>query len=235
MRWFWQRRARTIHCTHPRMLRCATPGVHFEATFTIGWRPALQTRPNLEDLVLSRNLERAGEIAQRFEAIEVRTAQDTINAELGAPKRTRGTGYRCLAARVELGLSESTREDLAQQQADEARIRRLRFLRTNLYKQPDLFVLDRIERQGDWPGAGLVAEWQRLARWIVAADEWWQPLLDQWEQVGQGFNDIELQNRAMLALCDALQKLKGDDASGDSAGASPSVPCPAPSEGRRKG
>ncbi|MER5495764.1 hypothetical protein ACFYXP_10430 [Streptomyces sp. NPDC002466] len=229
MRWFWQRRARTIHCTQPRMLRCATPGIHFQATFTIEWRPALRARPNLEDLVLSRTLAWAGEVAQLFPAIEVRTAQDTINAELGAPEHTRATGYRCLAARVELALSESALEDLAQQQADEARVRRLRFLRTNLYEQPDLFVLDRIEQQCDWPGAEQVAEWQRLARWMVAADEWWQPMLDQWEKVGQGFNDIELQNRAMLALCDALQKLKGDDASDDA-----SVPSPGAAEGQRK-
>lgn len=228
MRWFWQRRARTIHCTQPRMLRCATPGIHFEATFTIEWRPALRTRPNLEDLVLSQTLARASEAAQLFPAVEVRTAQDTINAELGAPEHTRATGYRCLAARVELALSENAQEDLAQQQADEARVRRLRFLRTNLYEQPDLFVLDRIEKQGDWPGAQQVAEWQRLARWMVAADEWWQPMLDQWEKVGQGFNDIELQNRAMLALCDALQKLKGDDSPDDSSVASRAA------EGRRK-
>ncbi|MFJ6602204.1 hypothetical protein [Streptomyces lydicus] len=210
------------------MLRCATPGIHFEATFTIEWRPALRTRLNLEDLVLSQTLARASEVAQLFPAVEVRTAQDTINAELGAPEHTRATGYRCLAARVELALSENAREDLAQQQADEARVRRLRFLRTNLYEQPDLFVLDRIEKQGDWPGAQQVAEWQRLARWMVAADEWWQPILDQWEKVGQGFNDIELQNRAMLALCDALQKLKGDDSPDDPSVASSTA------EGRRK-
>ncbi|MGX1116094.1 hypothetical protein RKD37_001457 [Streptomyces ambofaciens] len=228
MRWFWHRRARTIHCAQPRMLRCATPGINFEATFTIEWRPALRTRLNLEDLVVSQTLARASEVAQLFPAVEVRTAQDTINAELGAPEHTRATGYRCLAARVELALSESSREDLAQQQADEARVRRLRFLRRNLYEQPDLLVLDRIEKQGDWPGAQQVAEWQRLARWMVAADEWWQPMLDQWEKVGQGFNDIELQNRAMLALCDALQKLKGDDSSDDSSVASSAA------EGRRK-
>ncbi|MFI6348467.1 hypothetical protein [Streptomyces sp. NPDC050560] len=229
MRWFWQRRARTIHCTQPRMLRCATPDIHFEATFTVEWRPALRVRPNLEDLVLSRVLTRAGKVAQLFQAVEVRTAQDTINAELGAPEHARAAGYRCLAARAELALPEDTREDLAQQRADAARVRRLRFLREHLYEKPDLLVLDRIERQGDWPGPEQVAEWQRLARWVVAADEWWQPLLEQWEIVGQGFNDIELQNRAMLALCDALRKLIGDGETD-----TPSAPSPGVAEVRRK-
>ncbi len=45
------------------MLRCATPGIHFEATVTIEWRPALRTRLNLEDLVLSQTLARASEVA----------------------------------------------------------------------------------------------------------------------------------------------------------------------------
>ncbi|MCX4529826.1 MULTISPECIES: hypothetical protein [unclassified Streptomyces] len=209
--------------------------MHFEATFTIEWRPALRTRLNVEDLVLSRTLARAGQVARLFEAVEVRTAQDTVNAELGTPEHTRATGYRCLAARVELTLSESTQEDLAQQRADEARIRRLRFLRTNLYEQPDLFVLDRIERQGDWPGAQQVADWQRLARWIVAADAWWQPLLEQWEAIGQGFDDIEMQNRAMLALCESVKMLKGDAAADDSAVGSASMAGREAAEGQRKG
>lgn len=210
MRWPWQRRSRTIRCSQPRLLRCATPGIHFEATFTIEWRPALRTRPNLEDLVLSTALSRAGEIAQGFDAVDVHTAQDTINAELGNPRHTRADAYRCLAARVELALSEAARESLAQRRADEERVRRLRFLRTNLYQQPDLFVLDRIEQQSDWPSTHQVADWQRLARSLVAANAWWEPLLVQWEKVGQGFSDMELQNRAMLALCEALQKLTGD-------------------------
>ncbi|WP_329316253.1 hypothetical protein OG723_40355 [Streptomyces sp. NBC_01278] len=207
--------------------------MHFEATFTIEWRPALRPRPNLEDLVLSQTLDRAGAVARMFEAVEVRNAQDTINAELGTLEHTRATGYRCLAARAELTLSESTQEDLAQQRADEARIRRLKFLRTNLYEQPDLFLLDRIERHGDSPGAQHVAEWQRLARWIVAANAWWQPLLEQWEAIGKGFDDIEMQNRAMLALCESVKTLKGDDPSGDSACAL-STPCTGAVEGRHR-
>ncbi|MFD8978461.1 hypothetical protein [Streptomyces sp. NPDC059564] len=194
------------------MLRCATPGIYFEATFAIEWRPALRTRPNLEDLVLSQALSAAGEVARRFEAVEVRTAQDTINAELGTPQHTRADAYRCLGARVKLALSETARENVAQLRADEARVRRLRFLRTNLYEHPDLFVLDRIERQADFPGSGQVADWQRLARWIVASNEWWQPVLEQWESVGRGFDDIELQNRAMLALCEALRTLTDEKA-----------------------
>lgn len=179
MRWPWQRRCRTIHCSQLRTLLCATTGIHFEAMFTIEWRPALRTRSNLEDLVLSTALSGAGEIEQGFDAVEVHTAQDTINAELGSPRHSRVEAYRCLAARVELALSEAACERLAQQRADEERVRRLRFLRTNLYQQPDLFVLDRIEQQSDWPSAHQVADRQRLARLLVAANAWWDPLLVQ--------------------------------------------------------
>ncbi|MFB7360295.1 hypothetical protein [Streptomyces gardneri] len=211
MRWPWQRAARTVRCAEPRLLPCATPGIHFEATFAIAWRPALRTRPGLEELVVSRTVARAREIARQFPAIEVRSAQDAVNAELGAVQHTRGTPYRCLTARTELGLSAAARAAVAQRRADEERVQRLRFLRTHLYDYPDLFVLDRIERHGGCPGSEQVADWHRLARSIAASGQWWEPVLAQWESVGRGFTDVELQNRAMLALHDALEALNGKD------------------------
>lgn len=211
MRWPWQRPTRTIRCTEPRMLRSATPGVSFEATLTVRWRPAWRRRLNLAELVLTQTVTRAGDVAQRFTAAEIRTAQDTINAELGAPQHTRSAAYRCLAVHVDLALSAASRETVAQQQADEERLRRLRFLRTHLYEHPDLFVLDRIEQQAGCPDPQQVADWQRLARSIASSSQWWQPVLEQWEMVGQGFNNLELQNRAMLALHDALSRLKGQE------------------------
>ncbi|MEU9705242.1 hypothetical protein [Streptomyces sp. NPDC047981] len=217
MRWPWQRATRVVRCTQPRMLPCATPGIYFEATFTVEWRPALRTRPNLEEFVVSRTVARAGEIARHFTAVEVRTAQDTINSELGSGQHTCGPSYRCLAARAELGLSAEAHATMAQRQADEERVRRLRFLRAHLYDHPDLFVLDRIEQQAGCPGPEQVADWHRLARSLSASGRWWEPLLDQWQSVGRGFTDVELQNRALIALHDALRALQGEETSYQSA------------------
>ncbi|MEV7536402.1 hypothetical protein ACIQNV_38885 [Streptomyces hydrogenans] len=211
MRWPWQRAARTVRCAEPRLLPCATPGIHFEATFTVAWRPALRIRPGLEELVVSHTVARAREIARQFPAVEVRSAQDAVNAELGAVQHTRGTPYRCLTAHTELALSAAARATVAQRRTDEERVQRLRFLRTHLYDHPDLFVLDRIEQLGGCPGSEEVADWHRLARSIAASGQWWEPVLAQWESVGRGFTDVELQNRAMLALHDALEALSGKD------------------------
>ncbi|MFD8151241.1 hypothetical protein ACFV28_10885 [Streptomyces sp. NPDC059720] len=136
-------------------------------------------------------------------------AQDAINAALGQLPR-RAPSYCLLTVHAVLGLPTAAQELLAQRTADEQRIRRLRFLKENLYDHPDLVVLDQLEHHT--PGAlgdDHVAELQRLARLICSCDRWWFPLLQQWEQVGQGFTDIEKRQQAMLVLSDSLKALNG--------------------------
>ena len=212
MRWPWQRGARTTACTLPRLLPSATPGVPFEATFTIVWRPTLRRRPNLDELVRCDVQTAAAEVAAHLEATDLPTAQDTVNAALGAPGRVRTRYYRLLAAQAVLRLSLTSREQLAQRRADEERIRRLHFLKTRLYDHPELVVLDRLEHHPELLCDEEVAAWQRLARAIKACDRWWYPLLEQWETLGQGFNDTERQQQAMLALLNSLTALNGGTA-----------------------
>ncbi|MEV5801833.1 hypothetical protein [Streptomyces collinus] len=50
---------------------------------------------------------------------------------------------------------------------------------------------------------------QRLSRTIRACDQWWYPLLEQWEQLGNGFNDADKQQAAMLALLNSVTALNG--------------------------
>ncbi|MFF0225322.1 hypothetical protein [Streptomyces sp. NPDC004629] len=136
-------------------------------------------------------------------------AQDAVNAALGRLPR-RATNYCLLKVYAALGLPGAAQELLAQQAADKQRVDRLRFLKKNLYDHPDLVVLDRLEHHA--PGAlgdEHVAELQRLARLICSCDRWWFPLLQQWEQVGQGFTDIEKRQQAMLVLSDSLKALNG--------------------------
>ncbi|MFF8592768.1 hypothetical protein ACF061_15205 [Streptomyces sp. NPDC015220] len=115
-----------------------------------------------------------------------------------------------MVARAALRLSPAARETLAQRTADEYRVRRLRFLKEDLYDRPGLIVVDRLERQAaDALSGGHVAELQRLARLISSCDRWWFPVLQQWEQVGRGFRDAGMQQQAMLVLHDALKALNG--------------------------
>ncbi|MEU1708716.1 hypothetical protein ABZ478_25730 [Streptomyces sp. NPDC005706] len=136
-------------------------------------------------------------------------AQDAVNAALSClPRHT--PNYCLLSVKATLGLPSPAQELLAQRAADEQRVRRLRFLKKNLYDHPDLVVLDQLEHHA--PGAlgdEHVAELQRLARLICSCDRWWFPLLQQWEQVGQGFTNIEKRQQAMVVLSDSLKALNG--------------------------
>ncbi|MFJ3038590.1 hypothetical protein [Streptomyces tendae] len=151
----------------------------------------------------------ATETAVRLCASDVPAAQDVVNAALGALPR-RASNYCLLNVKATLGLPSAAQELLAQRAADEQRVRRLRFLKENLYDHPDLVVLDQLEHHA--PGTlddEHVAELQRLARLICSCDRWWFPLLQQWEQVGQGFTNIEKRQQAMLVLSDSLKALNG--------------------------
>lgn len=209
MRWPWQRAARTTACPYRRLLPSSTAGVPFEAAFTIVWRPTWRTRRNLDELV-RHNIHRAAiDVASRLEAADLHAARDVINAALGDTDRTHTPHYQILAVRVTLQLSSESREVLARRRTDEDRVRRLQFLKTHLYDHPDLLVLDRLERQSDPLTDRHIAELQRLARSIRACDRWWHPILEQWEQLGQGFNDPDRQQRAMLALFESLKAFNG--------------------------
>ncbi|WP_256257055.1 hypothetical protein [Streptomyces sp. MUSC 14] len=104
-------------------------------------------------------------------------AQDAVNAALGCLPR-HSPNYCLVDVKATLGLPSAAQELLAQRAADEQRVRRLRFLKENLYDHPDLVVLDQLEHHapGDL-GDEHAAELQRLARLICSCDRWWFPLL----------------------------------------------------------
>ncbi|MEU2135043.1 hypothetical protein [Streptomyces sp. NPDC018352] len=179
----------------------------FEATFTIAWRPTWRTRPNLEELVRERTIADAANVLVRQPATDVQTAQDTVNAMLGEPHRFHTAHYRLMRVRADVRLTAASHQILTQRREDEERVRRLRFLRDELYEHPSLLLLDRIERSTVPLEPRQVADWQRVARSVAASEEWWRPLLEQWELVGRGFTGAEMQNRALLVLHNALSAL----------------------------
>ncbi len=209
MRWPWRRAARTSRSAQPRLLPSATDGIAFEAMYTITWRPLWRVPPNLEETVRATVHATAAGAAVHQGASDLPAAQDAVNATLGCLPR-RASNYCLLNVRAALGLPSAAQELLAQRAADGQRIRRLRFLKTNLYDHPDLVVLDQLEHHAAGVlGDEHVAELQRLARLICSCDRWWFPLLQQWEQVGQGFTNIEKRQQAMLVLSDSLKALNG--------------------------
>lgn len=203
MRWPWQRAARTSASAQPRLLPSASEGICFEVVYTIVWRPRRRAGLHVEDSVRAHVHATAMRAAGALPVVDLPAAQDQVNAALGLPQID--ARYRLLSARAVLGLSAGAQELLAQRQADDERIRRLRFLKKNLYDRPDLVVLDQMERRVPGvPEEELVGELQRLARLISSCDRWWFPLLEQWEVVGQGFKDPWKQKQALILLKDLV-------------------------------
>lgn len=226
MKWPWQHALRTSTCSRPRLLPSATAGIDFEAVYTIDWRPRRRSPSTVEEAVRTHVHTTALHTAARLEAADLAAAQDAVNADL--PHRHLAPHYRLITARATLRLATAAQERLRQQQADEHRIRRLRFLKTHLYDHPDLVVLDQLEHHS--PGAlndDHVAELQRLARLIMSCDRWWTPLMQQWEQLGKGFTDTARQQQAMLALLDALKTLNGGSLPAGTLTPEPASPLPA--------
>lgn len=206
MRRLWQRRIRTSSCPQPRLLPSAVADICFEALFTITWRPMWRTRPNAEERLRNDIHAAAQRTATGLDPADLAAAQDTVNAALACAPDT--DAYRLVAARASLRLTPQAQESLTQRQEDNRRIRRLQFLKKHLYDHPDLVVLDRLEHHS--PGTledDHIAELQRLSRLIKSCGRWWSPLLQQWEDVGRGFTTLEQQQRAMLALLNALKEL----------------------------
>ncbi|MGW4376092.1 hypothetical protein ACWEJ7_20785 [Streptomyces albidoflavus] len=176
----------------------------------IAWRPRWRVPPNLEETLRAAVHAAVAETAVLRTASDLPAAQDAVNATLGSLPR-RNPDYILVNARATLGLPDEADALLRQWAADRQRIRRLRFLKANLYDHPDLIVLEQLERHA---ASDLrdehVAELQRLARLICSCDRWWFPLLQQWEQLGQGFTDMEKRQQAMLVLADSIKALGGD-------------------------
>ncbi|WP_051742277.1 hypothetical protein [Kitasatospora sp. MBT66] len=146
------------------------------------------------------------------------TAQDTLNAALGAPERRHSPHYRLLSAHVTLRLSTTAQETLTVRRADTERIRRLEFLKRALYDHPDLVVLDHIERTSEIPDDVRTADLQRAARAIRSCNTWWHPLLELWESLGAGFQDLETRHEAMqILLRQSVEALKAATAPPDRA------------------
>ncbi|MEU2608038.1 hypothetical protein [Streptomyces albus] len=205
----WRREPRKTTSAQPRRLASATPGIPFEAIITAWWQPKRRSRHlNLEELVRHDVTAAAGELAQYLEATDLPAAQDAINAALGNVDPTTNAHYRLVRVDVLLSLSAASREILAQRQADTERIRRLRFLKEQLYDDPALVVLDRLEHRSERPMDNEIEYIQRLARSLRANESWWRPLLEQWEQLGEGFSNTEMQHRAMTAILNSLAALK---------------------------
>ncbi|WP_328508381.1 hypothetical protein OG981_53120 [Streptomyces mirabilis] len=120
---------RTTACSRPRLLPSATDGISFQALYTIHWRPHRRSQPCVEEAVRAHVHASALGTAACLPATDLLAAQDAVNAAL--PHGCRTAHYRLISARTVLQLPPDAADFLQQQQADDHRIRRLRFLKTH--------------------------------------------------------------------------------------------------------
>jgi hypothetical protein len=111
----------------------------------------------------------------------------------------------------------------AQHRKDEERVARLRYLRSVLYADPSLLVIDHLDRNPSTPiDRGLIFRYYAMANDLQEAKEWWTPLMAAWRELAihaaASPNGIDM---AMDGLLMAINKLDARLASRHSLPAEP--------------
>lgn len=164
--------------TEPRSLRSGTPGVRFTAVFTARWSLGGGDHRTPEALVINELVRLAGSLTEHWEALDVRGAEDALNAALGRPAPLPGLPGSELSARVRLTLGARARVEAERHREDRNRVARLRYLRKHLYSDPELVLLDHLERRPQDVTTVDIKDFQRLSRSLRVGGQWWYPLLD---------------------------------------------------------
>ncbi|TCC22763.1 hypothetical protein [Kribbella speibonae] len=192
---------------NPRLLPSATEGVEFTAMFEVVWRPRRRRESNLQDALRADVIEAASATSITRSAYDVRAAENFINTRLAAWGRTATGRYRHISPKVSLSLSDDAAETLAQRRADEERVRRLTFLKTKLYSDPALVVVERLERNPERSSENLIAEYIRAAQLIESSQRWWAPLLEGTAALDQRYRTQDLAFALMSALTATVNEL----------------------------
>ncbi|MGW4807224.1 hypothetical protein [Kitasatospora sp. NPDC004272] len=189
-----------------RPLRSRTPELFFRATFSAEWGPGTEDHRNIESLVARDLLERATPLSELWSVDEVRPAHDWLNAELGRGYDSSDGYYRGLTSKVQLFLDADTREAALQRRQDRARVQRLMYLRDALYSDPELLLLDYLERHPDELGTVDIRPFQQLARSVRTGNEWWYPALDALARLSSASDPVCGDATAMKALLKAFKE-----------------------------
>ncbi|MFE7529097.1 hypothetical protein ACFU7Y_25765 [Kitasatospora sp. NPDC057542] len=188
------------------MLGSLTPDLRFTATFSAEWWSGQDEHRNVESVVARDLLERAVKLSERWSVDEVRPAQDQLNAELGREYDSAHGYYRGLVATVQLFVDDDTAEVARQWRRDRARVQRMRYLKSILYSDPELLLLDHLERYPEDLGTVDVKPFQQLARTVRTGNASWYPLLDALARLSSASNPVCGDVTAMKAILKAVKE-----------------------------
>ncbi|MEU7770579.1 hypothetical protein AB0C44_04545 [Micromonospora taraxaci] len=189
-------------------LETRTEHVLLEADFTATVRTG-RTHADLDALVRSRLHALAFSVTSRLQPVFVRQAQDEINGLLGQPKDCPDGFYRDLVGNVQLHLPDEVAADLAKQREDAARLRRLRFLKENIFSDPSFVAIELFERNpvGGPELDSLLKRASEMALKLRSFDDWWAPLLLAWGDLAQKMQSPAEADVAMRVLLRAISDL----------------------------
>ena len=202
------RRTRETHFSETRLLESRTPGVPFQMSGSAWWKRRRIRYPDVQAAVLDAVCHEAQDIAITRYADDFRGAQDAINANLGVIQRSRNTHfYSALTAKVTLTLSNEAAADALAYRHSVAYVKRLRFLREQLYSDPAMLMLDHLEKNPGKADDELpdMAHFQRLAMKISNGERWWCRILDAMDRLAPHTTD---QNGNLLAMDVLIRVLK---------------------------
>ncbi|GAB2723183.1 hypothetical protein [Kitasatospora kifunensis] len=200
-------------CTfpEPRPLRSQEAGIKFSAVFSASWLPGAAPHRDLDALVITDLVRRAEDFTCHWAPEDALSAQDAVNAALGRPARIPEADICSLTAQVRIHLTEEAAAEMRGRRADRARVARLRFLKYHLHSDPELLLLDHLERHPQDVLTVDVMRFQRLSRSLRTGGAEWYPLLDCLEKLcskdSPHHNDIYAMKMLLRALRETVPEL----------------------------
>jgi hypothetical protein len=191
-----------------RLLKSLTPGVPFRMTGSARWVPGKVSHPAIEALVRNVVVSQAQAIAVKRHADDVSGTEDAINSDLGSGLIEDTPYYSALTATVV--LDRPTQDEMAnshEYRDSLARVERLRFLRSQLYGDPSMLLLDYIDRNPDkLDELPDLASFQLLALEVSNGERWWLRVLHVLERLSAEVSDEKGNLWAMNVLLGALKE-----------------------------
>jgi hypothetical protein len=207
-----RRRPEETHLREVRLLKSLTPGVPFRITGSARWVPGKVSHPAIEALVRNVVVSQAQEIALKRYADDSSGTEDAINSSLGSGLITDTPYYSALTATVT--LDRPTQEEIAsshEYRSSLARVERLRFLKSQLYGNPSMLLLDYIDRNPDkLDELPDLASFQLLALEVSNGEQWWLRVLYVLEKLSSEVSDEKGNLWAMNVLLTALKESAPD-------------------------
>jgi hypothetical protein len=205
------RRTHETELREPRLLDSRTPGVAFEMTGSIQWKPRRASHLDIEAVVCDAVFCRAQAIAIKRYADDIRGAQDAINAELGYNRHERTSCYSRLIATVTLRLNKRDMANSLEYRNSVAQIERLRFLRKQLYSDPSMLLLDYLDKNPEkLVEPPDLAKYQQLALRISSGERWWCQVLEVLDKLSSKVSDQDGNSYVLKVFFASLKEAAPD-------------------------